>query len=129
MGDILAFPSRPAEFAKQSQYGSELNLGSHANDIAMSINAQPQIVKAMLLILTSLEAAFTALAKKIQQSPAGEYREGLLRQQTLLVLMVYQAQRLRAECEPAGISDRRHQKALVSPGFHNNVYELDEPSE
>ena len=113
MGDILAFPSRPAEFAKQSQYGSEINLGSHANDIAVSINAQPQIVKALLFIVTSLEAAFTALAKKIKQLPTGEYREGLLRQQTSLVLMVYQAQRLLVECEAADTLPMKSPPALA----------------
>jgi hypothetical protein len=126
MGNILVFPSRPAELAKQNQHGGNTTSESSAREIAISTNAQSQIVKALLLSLTSLEAALTALAKKIRQLPAGDCRERLLRQQASLVLTVYQAQRLLAECEPSGNFDSSDHKALVSTETHNSVHELDE---
>lgn len=55
--------------------------------------------KALLFSLASLETALATLAQRVIRLPHGEIRERLLQQQTALVVMIYQAQRLLAECE------------------------------
>jgi hypothetical protein len=100
MGDILAFPRQSAHLAKRGQFGGDPGTDFSACEIAISAHAHRQIVKALLFSLASLEAALVARAKAIKQLPDGDCREQLLAQQKSLAVMVYQAQRMLAECEP-----------------------------
>jgi hypothetical protein len=104
MGDILVFPTRSAEPAKRDHLGDPV-ADACACEIEISANAETQIVKALLFSLTSLEAALEARAKAIQRLPDGDCRERLLEQQKSLASIVYQAQRMLAECEPPSKRD------------------------
>ena len=125
MGDILAFPSRSTKLAKQNQCCGIENIESRAAEFAILINAQSRIVKALLLSLASLESALAALAKTLRDLPAGDCRERLLKQQTALVVMIYQAQRLLTEHELPGSDERRGYEAPVRFDIYNSVHELD----
>lgn len=120
MGDILAFPSRCTGLANQNQCSGTQNASADADDFSVLINTQSRIIKALLFSVVSLETALAALANTVNNLPAGDCRERLLKQQTAIVVMIYQAKRMLAEYEPS-----RNSQAIAGSKLHNSVHELD----